>query len=658
LNNPHSSKVVASDFGKTTAFWVSLLIILLGASILRSILLDMYIIGSDEAIHMMWLRSLTQGYEPYSEVYITYPPLYPMVLATVWNIWSTESAQHWLSVVYTLLGAIGVALLARKFAGPAAGVVAAILVLFSPVLLAYSIGILGEFPSVTWSIWTILMVWLYRDAQPGSVQEKAYLILSGLCLAASLLTKVLSPFIVGLIPLILVSKVWPYSKEQSLDSKVLALWSKRKVLLVDSLIWGLSFLLPFVIAFWIFDLGPLFQQVVGQRLAARTAYIDGSRYWSSRYVRGTTFIQEDSILVILAVLGLILALIRGRKNLWIILTWFALAIGMLLIHEPLRHKHTVILIPPLAILGGTAIQILWNELGQGQKAPWIYRVLLVGIIALLILFYPRQVQTTLAYWEARSNDPKVANYQAEALAFIEQITTPQDCLITDEMKLVYWANRMAPPELAEVSENRLKSGALSFEELATITDKYDCQVVAPVSDTPRIPKYLPEYIEWVKTKYLGQFEYGRQILYFAKVDTTPRPAMPLSADFAGEIRFYGYTLPPNPVSPGERVPLVMVWQAQTNPDIDYKIFVQLRDLEQVTLASADHEPYLGHVPTSAWPAGAVIQEMNWLELPPEMPPGSYNIYVGLYRPDNLERLPLVNDMSGENALILGPLVVQ
>jgi hypothetical protein len=41
-----------------------------------------------------------------------------------------------------------------------------------------------------------------------------------------------------------------------------------------------------------------------------------------------------------------------------------------------------------------------------------------------------------------------------------------------------------------------------------------------------------------------------------------------------------------------------------------------------------------------------------------MPPGSYNIYVGLYRPDNLERLPLVNDMSGENALILGPLVVQ
>jgi hypothetical protein len=56
--------------------------------------------------------------------------------------------------------------------------------------------------------------------------------------------------------------------------------------------------------------------------------------------------------------------------------------------------------------------------------------------------------------------------------------------------------------------------------------------------------------------------------------------------------------------------------------------------------------------------GGVIQEVTWLHLPEDIPPGSYHIYIGLYRPDNLERLPLQGDTSGENALILGPLVVQ
>jgi hypothetical protein len=163
---------------------------------------------------------------------------------------------------------------------------------------------------------------------------------------------------------------------------------------------------------------------------------------------------------------------------------------------------------------------------------------------------------------------------------------------------------------------------------------------------------------WVNRKYLGRFHYGEDDLFFAKIDTDPDPATPMWADFDGEISFFGYTLPQTTISPGGRVPLTLVWQAQTAPAVDYAIFVQLRDSANTTLASADHQPYRGLVPTSTWPAGAVIQEMAWLELPADIPPGSYNLYVGLYRPDTLERLPRRNDSSGENALILGPVLVE
>lgn len=665
----------ASGTGKWILFWAALFGIAVIAILVRARLLDLYIISSDEAIHLIWLRLMAQGYRPYSEVYITYPPFYPMILALVWNIWASQAAQHWLSVAYAMFGAVGVALLARKFAGPLAGVIAAVLILFSPVLLAYSVAVLGEFPSVVWSVWSIYLAWLYRDATANRT-TRLYLILSGLCMAASLLTKVLSPFAVALIPLIIISKFWPapslliplpVEKGSRAGGGVRAIFKKATQTLAaciksrrfwsDLALWSAAFLLPFIIAFIVFDLGPLLQQVVGQRLEARSAYLDGGRFWLTRYNRAAEFWQEDTVLVVLAGLGLILTAIRHQKDLWLIVAWLLLALAMLLIHEPLRHKHFVILLPPLAILGGTAISVLWAILRQ--KSGWAYRLAAAAGLVVVLIFYPRQVQTTLAYWQARSSDPDIANYQAEALAFIEQITAPHDCLITDEMKLVYWANRMAPPELAEVSENRLKSGALTFEQLAAITDNYDCQVVAPVSDTPRIPKYLPDYIEWVEKKYLGQFEYGDDLtLYFAKADTTPKPGTPLRADFNGEILFHGYTLPAGPISPGERVPITLVWQAQTRPVTDYKIFVQVRNAGQSTLANADHEPYLGLIPTSSWPAGAVVQEMNWLTLPEDMAPGAYQIYVGLYRPDILERLPITNDTSGENALVLGPLVVQ
>jgi hypothetical protein len=215
---------------------------------------------------------------------------------------------------------------------------------------------------------------------------------------------------------------------------------------------------------------------------------------------------------------------------------------------------------------------------------------------------------------------------------------------------------MAPPELAEVSSNRLNSGALTLEELTAISDRYDCQLVAPI--TNRIRKFLPDYIEWVKSKYLGQFHYGENnLLYFAKTDTDPNPATSLWADFDGQLIFHGYTLPAG-AKPGDSIPLILVWQAQTALETDYAIFVQLRDSANNTLASADHQPYLGLAPTSTWPAGAVIQEVTWLDLPPDLPPGHYNLYVGLYHPDTLERLPLQHDSSGENAVIIGPVIVE
>jgi hypothetical protein len=666
------------------AFWLCLLIVILAAVALRARFLNSFPLTFDEGIHLTWLRLLSAGYRPYEQVYITYPPFYPLALEAVWRIWPTEVAERWFSVAYAVFGVVGIALVARKFAGSMAGVAAAVLLLFSPTLFEFSRAIMAEFPSVAWSVWAIWLAWLYRDGG-----RRVLLVLSGLCLALSLLTKVLSPFLVALIPIIVLARwvsistsrlpsTWQGQSRSSAGTRFevklgrYALYvTDYKPLLVDLLIWGAVFLLTVGIFVVTFDVKALLAGVVNQRLAAYAAYADENS-WQSHYNQVVSFLQGDMALPILAFLGLGVAWVRRQRNLWLMLVWLILALIMLLIHTPLSSKHFLILLPHLTIFGGLAISywasnvILWlncrknrvqAEAAVDKSMPLLARPSSIAVSGLILLTALSlwQIPATLDLWQSKADVPQPPPDDAEALAFVDQVTAPNDCMITDDVQLLYWSGRMTPPELAEVSANRLKSDSLTLEELTDISDRYDCQLVAAV--THRISRALPDYMTWVKHKYLGHYRYSGNDIYFAKLDTTPKPATPLKANFAGQITLYGYTLSPAPVTSGARLPLTLVWQAQTRLNADYAIFVQLRDAKNATLASADHQPYKGLAPTSRWPEGAIIQETTWLNLPASIPPGQYNIYLGLYNPANLERLPLVNDSSGENALILGPVSV-
>jgi len=612
---------------------------------LRAILLNSFPMSPDEGIHLIWLRLLAAGYQPYSEVYITYPPLYPLAIEAVWNWWPTEAAQRWFSVAYTLFGATGIALLGRKFAGPAAGLAAAALTLLSPILMEPSRAVLGEFPSVAWSVWAVWLAWLYKDSGP---QSRLWLVLSGLCLAASLLTKLLSPFLLGLIPLMILARRYQPHRQNFA-------W---KPLLTDSLLWGLAMLLPVIILFLMYNPGALLDQVVEQRLQARTVYIEDQTFWPPRLERFNQFRAEDLPLLLLGLLGLVWSSLRRAQDRWLLPAWLGLALVMLTIHNPIRYKHFLILIPPLAIWAGAALSYWAGHVCQLRTRPRPRRAIAISLTGLLLLtgLYLAHLPTAANLWQAKAQAAGIPPDEQEALAFITSVTAPDDCLITDDMQLVYWSGRMVPPELAEVSSNRLKSGALTLAELITISDQYDCPLVAAVSN--RIPKYLPDYMEWVQSKYLGRYHYGEDDLFFGKADTDPAPATPLWANFADELIFHGYNLPNTPARPGDTLPLTLVWEARRRPQTDYAIFVQVRDDQNNTLARADHQPYKALLPTSSWPAGTVLPETTWLSLPLDLPAGTYKIYVGLYRPDTLERLPLLNDTSGENALILEPLSVR
>jgi len=128
------------------------------------------------------------------------------------------------------------------------------------------------------------------------------------------------------------------------------------------------------------------------------------------------------------------------------------------------------------------------------------------------------------------------------------------------------------------------------------------------------------------------------------------PVRNLGVGLAEGISLQGYSLSPAEPAPGRSLQLTLYWQAEQTPDRDYTVFVHLLDAVGQQLAGADSPPVNGYYPTSLWRAGDVIDDAHTLLLPADLPPGDYQIAVGLYDPQSGQRLQR-RDGSGDTVYI-------
>lgn len=88
---------------------------------------------------------------------------------------------------------------------------------------------------------------------------------------------------------------------------------------------------------------------------------------------------------------------------------------------------------------------------------------------------------------------------------------------------------------------------------------------------------------------------------------------------------------------------------------DYTVFVHLTNGKGQIVAQQDNQPQGGAYPTSIWDEGEVVKDEYALPLYPDLPPGEYQLRVGMYLLETLERLPLLDENGqtiGDN-IVLG-----
>lgn len=133
---------------------------------------------------------------------------------------------------------------------------------------------------------------------------------------------------------------------------------------------------------------------------------------------------------------------------------------------------------------------------------------------------------------------------------------------------------------------------------------------------------------------------------------------PVDATLGQDIRLMGYDLEPNQVRPGETFELTLYWEALEKPAGDYTVFIHLLDQDGELRGQIDSQPQEGMYPTYFWDKGERIQDRSTVVVSPDAPPGDYEIAIGMYTLETLERLPIVDQhgmpVPNDSLIIPGP----
>lgn len=118
-------------------------------------------------------------------------------------------------------------------------------------------------------------------------------------------------------------------------------------------------------------------------------------------------------------------------------------------------------------------------------------------------------------------------------------------------------------------------------------------------------------------------------------------ANPLDFNFDNKMALVGYDLDRTALRPGETLHLTLYWQALAPMAKDYTVFAHVLGANDSIWAQKDAWPLDGAAPTSSWQVGQVIVDRYDLLVKPETPGGVYDIEVGVYLGETLERLSVL-----------------
>ncbi|HEU5367982.1 MAG TPA: glycosyltransferase family 39 protein, partial [Ktedonobacterales bacterium] len=408
----------------------------------------------DEGVYWSSLRAMHAGNGLFTPVFSSQPPFFLLSLYPLVALFGPTLLAARLGVVLlSLLGILGMYLLARRLGGPWTGAGAALLLASDYLFLMQSQTIEAEAPSVALMIAAVAAA-AYADRYPWQAA-----LVSGVATSLAMLEKL---FAVGaIVPilalfvgyLITFEQALPSEQEPGQQSGALARLRlhrqtvMRSALLAGAYLSGLALAGLLVLLPYLNQLQAAYQQVIAFHLTADQTYASTL----SQNAQTLLGITTEYPLALLALLGIILGLVRRRWLILVAVAWTLAALVVLLRQSPLFTHHVALLVPALALsaaiglapaakirsTGVTDVHDQWRGSGPAWKI-WSSKLVMPGLVALLLVGMlafnlGNDASFPLGMEASEMNPPPVnATQIAQVAGDLQRLTTPQQQVITDD----------------------------------------------------------------------------------------------------------------------------------------------------------------------------------------------------------------------------------
>ena len=615
--------------------WVLELLGLVGLTVLalapRLVGLDQDTDASDEGIRGLQLRLMAAGFKPVSEIYASQGPLSLPVFYPWYVLFGGDIVAARLAVVVYAVCAVGaVYWLDRRLDGPIAGLAAAAMLAASPVFLENSRLAFVEVPSLAPALLAVAALVGYR-----ATGRRAWLVLSAVLLAVGALAKPMAALVGGTAAVLVLV---PRSDGRGWLGAGRADGWRRAV--ADLGLYAVVGLAVVAAVITLVGFSQVYEQLVGYRLGARAARgWDLPANWG--LVRGE--LGREGLGFLLASLVGALLLIRRRPfEAAALLVWLVGGVALLLVYSPLWPKHVVYLLPPLALLAGSA----WSagarallDLAHRRRADLARLASLLAVGAYL-LWLPAVVERDRRLLE-RSIAADAGPY-SDDLRLVAALTAPSDFIVMDDAYLALTTGRLVPPYLADLSWNRILARALTAERAIAETARFGARVLVVQDDHLG---QLPRYLSWADRNYRLVKAYVqkrptrfRRVYAARDLDlAAARAALgggiqtPLRAEL-GPAALLGYSLDRREVKTGTRFALTLHWEALQSSPPEHHLLVRLRAADGRIADESVWRIGEGEQELPTWSAGQWQFQMLRVQVADDVPIGAYTLTLALDRP--------------------------
>ena len=469
--------------------WAVVVIVCIGFVIAAITVLDVRIRDYDEGVYWQSLRAMARGEPLFSSVFASQPPGFYYVLLPLYLIGHSLASLRLTVLVLAFLGLAATYLVGRLIAGPFAGVIALLLAATSPLYVHQAALVQADGPSVAASMIAVALSLLaVRWGGRASVAAAA---LTGLAFAFAVGMKLLGA--VTVIPIVVVFLGAPRAR-----ARLLAAAGAGCVLT------ALLVLIPAIAS-----PGAAFNDLVLSHVQAGQA----SKQNLGDNLR-LLFLHREGPLEALALIGVVVAVLRGDRSIVMPVAWAGASILAVLFYHPLFAHHVVMLSLALALTAAVGLSSLRAGPHPGLPPRAGEEDGRAGgnfAAAALVL------ATAAAGVAVIVGDIRLARipdiHDAEMTAAVRATGNPGDFWISDNPYAVAAADRNIPGPLVDTSGQRIRAGLLTVHDLETTRERYRVRWL--LEDSFRLFS-VPGYQSWLgqhfhAVRYLG----GRAVLYEA-----------------------------------------------------------------------------------------------------------------------------------------------